>query len=765
MAQIRAAFDWARETKIGENPAGSTSESPQLSQVASSEETAWADVQQEPCLKLLPASEDPVPADATASTNGETAQLNLDQSHATTITNILGQSDLAQPTVEVMATCQSGIRATVRKALQSGALCIPPFKPDGDTNLSANNRITYQFPPALLDPDSISKHRKRFDRSALLPDSDLPLSSQIMGCSQSWAMWIAEIPDEEDVKREKLLDRVFDMATKAWFEALRLGYKPDVGGAETAAPRTPTKQPVVQGEDIPSGLRGRPRPKKETDPLQIPVLTAFSHKNGPRWLITAGELEAAGISMTRLQRRAAAKSDLAEAGDELLARVLEVYNGQLTARDWFDVAERTNLNPLGRDLQMYCLYEVMKSRESIAQLRSYFPNFKTAKQKENTQKRIDEEQERQDLFAALALELEEDDPRSPTPSVSSSTSTREGSVSSAHMTKTPETSDLVQFHSLVDAVESTVGKDDTAASYVDNEIVPAANEEEMTEVPESAPIESNKRFLDSEEDDALVPSTPATKKQKREDEERAWPIEVPAPLVQLGVDNRNDGPPTSTAVTAPTVESPTFNNVQQPSLFVKLRTRPGFDPEKLTSTKVFYQDGFRYRYTAGSTLAQRFSIGDTLHDYIGRSTHQHMGANDERRFGTYQGLTHGDDPSRTTIVHGVWDLRDGSQPAGFERFYNGSAEYTAVGTDKGRADGRGRSKTKANSDITHHGVVTRAKSAKPRVRLLMKPIPAPQGNFVDDSISTNRPKRRSATRKSYAEDLDDNDDPDYDPNN
>ncbi|ETI25713.1 hypothetical protein G647_02487 [Cladophialophora carrionii CBS 160.54] len=909
MAQTRAVFGWTRETEIGKGPAESTPESSQQSQVDSFQENAWEDVQKEASLKLPLTSEDHVLADVTASIDGSAAQLNPDQGLATNITDILGKPDLTQRTAEVMTTNQSGIRGSIRKALQSGVLDIPPFKPANDTSLSADKRITYQLPPALLESDYISTYRKLFDRSALVPDSNLPLSSQIMGFCPIWAMWIAEIAEE--AKREKLLDRVFDMATKAWFEALRLGYKPDTGGAETATPRTPAKRPVLPGEDIPSGLRGRPRPKKETDPLQMPVLTAFSHKDGPRWPITAGELQAAGISMTRLQRRAADKSDLVEAGDELLRKVLQMYNGQIAARDWFDVEERTKLNPLGRDLQVYCLYEVLKSRDSIAQLRSYFAKFKTVKQKENTQRRIDEEQERQDLFAALALELEEDNPRSPTPSVFPSTSTREGSVSSAHMTKTAEISDLDRFRSLVNAIESTlkdsnfadmittfelygmsegdlisstpfedissdfdrcqrvmqemlfdardwlkllqngqaqdvniqelemqinkkkeilrgvypsllaeldaaktaVGDDDAAASVVEDEFVSSDNDELMTEVPESAPTGSTKRSLDAEADDALGTQSPDTKKQKTVDEERALRIEVPAPLVQLGVDERDGGPFASTGATAPTIELPASNSLQQPSLLVKLRTRPGFDPETLTSTKIFYQDGFRYRYSPESTLAQRFSINDTLRSYIGRCTQQHISPNNEWRYGRYQGLIHVDDPSRTTIVHGVWDLEDGSQPAGFERFYNGDAEYTAVledtfmsetdgeeaeprlpspplrkrksntksgrkgatrsrqedlrstavDTEKGRVGGRGRSKTRANSTINHHGVITRAKSAKPRVRLLMKPVPVPQERFVDDSISMNRPKRRGATRKSYAEDLDDNDDDDYAP--
>ena len=67
-----------------------------------------------------------------------------------------------------------------------------------------------------------------------------------------------------------------------------------------------------------------------------------------------------------------------------------------------------------RDLQLQCLYEVLKSRASIAQLESYCGKYKIAKQKENAQKRIGKEQKRQDWFMSLALELDDEHPRSPT---------------------------------------------------------------------------------------------------------------------------------------------------------------------------------------------------------------------------------------------------------------------------------------------------------------------------------------------------------------
>jgi hypothetical protein len=905
MAQIRAVFDWARGNKTDKDPADLTSESFEQFQL---DVNTTADIQHETSLKSFSTSEDSVSADSTTN-NGEAVQLNLDQGPAVHMTGTPGQPDLSKPTMEVPATRQSVIRGSIRDELQSGNLDIPPFKPAGDANMSADNRVTYQFPPALLDPDSCSKYRERFDRSALLPDINLPLSSQIMGYTQSWAMWIAEIPEEE--KREKLLDRVFDMATKAWFESLRVAHKPDVDNTERTAPRTPTKRHVVQEEDIPSGLRARPRPKRETDPLQMPVLTAFSHRDGPRWAITAGELQAVGISKTRLQRRAA-DNNLAGAGDELLGKVLDVYNDRIAATDWFDVEEKTKLNPFGRDLQVYCLYEVLKSRASIAQLERYFVKFKTAKQKENTQKRIDEEQERQNLFMALALELEEDNPRSPTPSVSFSTSTREGSVSSVHMANMVEMFNLDQLRSLVDATESAlqeteladmiskleqygisegdliscnttrgissrpdrckhvmremllyarewltlsqneeaktadiaariqelemkingrkeilsgilpsllaeldaartvVDEADAAASAVDNEVVPSKNDVLMTEVPDSAPTESAKRSLSFEEDDALVPQTPVTKKQKTGVQEESSQIEVPVTLVQHGVDEREKQAPVSPDAGVPSSDSTAFSNVQQPSHLVKLHIQPGFDPEKFTSTRVFHEDGFSYRYARESTLAQRVSVNNTLRNYISRRNQQHEYSNSEWTFGKYQGIADLDDPTRATIVHGVWDLKDGSRPAGFERFYSGDAEYTAelensfmsetegendeplppppqpkrksaakperkeaarskkedlrstaLDTDKGRGGSRGRSKRRTGSNTNQRGIITRAKSANPRLRLLMKSIPAPQERSIDDSISMNRPKRRSATKKSYAEDppwVDDDDD-------
>jgi len=64
---------------------------------------------------------------------------------------------------------------------------------------------------------------------------------------------------------------------------------------------------------------------------------------------------------------------------------------------------------------------------------------------------------------------------------------------------------------------------------------------------------------------------------------------------------------------------------------------------------------------------------DTLVSYIRDSIEQ---PDNDWRFGKYHGLTHPDDPAHMTIIHGIWNLKNGSRPAGFERFYSCNGDYT-----------------------------------------------------------------------------------------
>lgn len=355
---------------------------------------------------------------------------------------------------ETPGPSQSDIRSNIRNDLQAGNLDIPPFK---GVSASIQSRPDHRS-PALLGLNVEPRFQWRLNRSVLLPDSDLPLSSQILAYAQSWGSWAQDIPDEQ--LRERMLDRIFEMATNAWYEALRIGYKVGVPESRPATSKTSRKRAKLPEDDLPAGLRGRPT-KRERSLTKLPILTA-SHKSGLAWAVTAGEIEAAEISENQIRRRAAYDVNLEEAGNGLLATILELYNGRITERDWYNTEEKTKLNPLGRDLQVYCLYEVLRSRGAIEQLKSYFAGFKTDKQRENTQKRIDEEKERRDLFMALALELDEDTPPLSLPI--SPSGSREGSLNNVQLSTIDPVKKLTQIEQVLRSIDIIL--EETESTYL-----------------------------------------------------------------------------------------------------------------------------------------------------------------------------------------------------------------------------------------------------------------------------------------------------------
>ncbi len=217
--------------------------------------------QQTSSLEASQNLEDNDQIDNTVLIDGSTGQMGPSHGPAGHSSESLAHPDLPQTTTDPMTALRGDdVRANIKKDLHAGRFEIPPFDA---SMVPERSLVTYQFPPALLDHDCVSKYKKRFDRSALLPDSNLPLCSQIMAYGQSWGMWVAEHPDKEI--RDNLLDRVFKMCKDAWSEALQLGYRPDGAGTEGAGARTSNK---------------RGKSKRAISPSRVPFLTA-SHQIGP----------------------------------------------------------------------------------------------------------------------------------------------------------------------------------------------------------------------------------------------------------------------------------------------------------------------------------------------------------------------------------------------------------------------------------------------------------------------------------------------------
>lgn len=314
---------------------------------------------------------------------------------------------------ETILARQIGIRDIITDELRAGRYELPAMTEHHSIETSDQPPGKCNFPPALPSFRQ-SRHRERFDRAAALPDRNLPFDAQIMEHVKDWADLGSRIQDE--ARRKEVLDRVFETLKSAWFEALRLGYDP---GDRSVDPQTPLqhvgKDPALQSAarappgrpntELQPSSASKPRQKRAVDPSKVAVLTSKSHRDGNYWVITRGELENAGLSEERIRTRAS--SGNLGRGEELLKEVIAKLGRQPVAADWSGQIDNDNPYAWRRDLLIYSLYEVGMSRKSLATLRQIYDSFTQRARKANTQKRIDDEQERHDLFMALALEMDE----------------------------------------------------------------------------------------------------------------------------------------------------------------------------------------------------------------------------------------------------------------------------------------------------------------------------------------------------------------------
>ncbi|KIX01420.1 uncharacterized protein Z518_09146 [Rhinocladiella mackenziei CBS 650.93] len=292
-------------------------------------------------------------------------------------------------------TALDGIRAGIKQDRRPGKLDMPEYNVQDDGGGGPPRPGSDQISSAI--PRNIRpRYRERFDRSMLRPDRNTPFNAQIMEHVTDWAELGSMITNDQ--RRNEVLDRVFETLKQVWFEALRLGY--DSGAGDKELPRTSKRAPADRGKKsiTPSRVYTIPPPrqrhKREMSPSSMPVLISKSYKDSQRWAVTAGELQEASVSEKKIQ---------------VLNEVGEVLEREISRRDWYRVMDATKLNPRGRNLFLYSLYEVQMSRQSLAHLEFLYRGFNQVTQKLNTQRRIDDEKGRHDLFMALALELDEMD--------------------------------------------------------------------------------------------------------------------------------------------------------------------------------------------------------------------------------------------------------------------------------------------------------------------------------------------------------------------
>ncbi|RMD40315.1 hypothetical protein DV735_g4806, partial [Chaetothyriales sp. CBS 134920] len=224
----------------------------------------------------------------------------------------------------------------------------------------------------------------------LVSKKPMPVYLQILTYMQRWGLWAAHIQDEE--RRKELIEAIAGKMENVWLVGMEQGHIPQT-----------LDQVNAQGEES-TGHRARPktqhqRSRRAMSPSREVVIKTTS-KGRPRYSITVGELEEAGLSVKEVEQR---MLSVETAADSLLPHLDRV----IIPRDWHGVLPVTACNSLGRDLETYCLWEMQNLRRELHTLQELKQRFKSASQVKNTQIRIDAAKALYDQYAAVASLLHE----------------------------------------------------------------------------------------------------------------------------------------------------------------------------------------------------------------------------------------------------------------------------------------------------------------------------------------------------------------------
>ncbi|ETN36900.1 uncharacterized protein HMPREF1541_07887 [Cyphellophora europaea CBS 101466] len=246
----------------------------------------------------------------------------------------------------------------------------------------------------------------RFNQK-LLPAPDLPIYMEILAYIQRWAYWATMIDNHD--RRLELIDFATTKMQVVWTEAVKKGLIPQ------KAPDGQEKMSPAELEQAMEEERGRQlerkKQKRQPSPSKAIVVQAKRniHTDPPSrktdYSITAGELVEAQIQWKRVQKRINARhlgvQDLIDRTINRLGR-----NSLIPNQDWLKKARVTKNNPMGRNLMMYCLWEIFRCNVQLTYLKSLLDMPQNDEQRAITHNTITEEQILRDQLTAIAMELD-----------------------------------------------------------------------------------------------------------------------------------------------------------------------------------------------------------------------------------------------------------------------------------------------------------------------------------------------------------------------
>lgn len=559
-------------------------------------------------------------------------------------------------------------RETIRTSLAAGELTIPEF---------TGEKSELSTPPAFivrdnpLTPYQSLRYRLPFGPPLCPPNPELSFKVQILEHTRQWIFLASSISD--DKKRGEVLDRAFDKYQMVWFEALRIGYRPYEQAIERKAPAAKSRK-----RDIPPHAGHVFIPEKFKD---------GSGHRFPLTAISAGELEEAGITEEQVRKRAH-DGDYAQV-NEIFSDIYEDLDRTVVQSDWNGTSARTTLNPTGRDLFFYSLYVAQLYERSLHQLRQYQMRFKTPSQVRNGHRNMEKAEQERRIFLALALELSELESSS---DASESSPDADPDVHGCPELEGDTVKNLPQTESQV----SSVGLKRLAESDDDN----GRNNSEVSVKRQRLDIDAHKEYTGVETipeigstvtdfqgaKDALLscgrPLTERDELGKEYNKELLNDQNVTDGSDHIDGQEHREGAHNNLELSAQTDgDGETHRKLdpdssQRRALIVKLRIghNSDWDPAQFSCNTIFREKGFRYRYMQDSTLAERKAADDALDRFVCDRL-KDKGRN--ARYGQYEAICLPDDPERKTIVHGIWDSRDGRPIKTAGWFYTGNGESPA----------------------------------------------------------------------------------------
>ncbi|RMZ78060.1 hypothetical protein DV737_g4038, partial [Chaetothyriales sp. CBS 132003] len=420
----------------------------------------------------------------------------------------------------------------------------------------------------------MNNHLDRFSAD-ILPPPTLPVYLQILTYMQRWGLWAAHVQDVE--RRMELIKVIAEKMENVWLVGMQQGHIPqnpdelNAGNEETAASHPGANYQFnhkLAADILGTQGRGRriqqhQRSKRVFSPSREVVIKASS-KGKSRYQITVGELEEAGCTMKDFEERLLGADS--HDGHEILEEILQHLDRDICERDWHGVTQRTAYNATGRDLEIYCLWELQSLGHELRTLEQLKQGFKYASQVKNTQLRIDSAKALCDQYAAVASVLH-DKKKKRTPPGS----------------RVESTSAELEIDRCLDTISS-----DTSIWR------------NQPQQPSGEAVSESGRATHND-GSALVDLAKDTSSHSQE-------------KLDFRVTEPSGAEPDEAA------HHPRPSRIklvmQKPTLKIHLKTKPGFELEGYSTRTITNTRGFGWRYIKDSTIAERDAMDEVIQDYV-----------------------------------------------------------------------------------------------------------------------------------------------------